>query len=167
MDTRNALPPDLQPFVSALAERVSAFQPEIICGPLVEGAFIALLVASQLGCEFAYALRIPSDDDKLFPVSYRLPAALHFAVKGKRVVIVNDVISAGSAVRGAIEDVLQLSGNVVAVASVVVLGDAFVQFSRAHTLPLVALFQRNLNLWLPDKCPLCAAGSIPEHLAQS
>jgi orotate phosphoribosyltransferase len=68
--------------------------------PLNEGAFVALMVASQLDVEFYYAERFErAPSDQLFPVEYRLPSVLRSSVQGKRVAIVNDVINAGSAVR--------------------------------------------------------------------
>ncbi len=158
-------PTTLLPFVAALATRVQEYQPDVICGSLVEGAFVALLVASELHCDFAYAIRFAGEARPLFPISYRLPGALHSVVERKRVVVVNDVISAGSAVRGAIEHVQQLGGNVVAIASLVLLGETFVGFCQAEGLPLIALFRQNHHLWLPDACPLCSAGGKPEDLA--
>lgn len=156
-------PPSLTPFVRALADQVQKYGPDFVCGPLVEGAFIALLVASELHCDFAYASRLPSDRDELFPVSYKIPGPLRPHMKGKRVVVVNDVISAGSAVRGAIEDLRQLGAIVAAVASLFVLGDKFVEFSSQQNLPLVTLFSQALHLWEQRACPLCAAGNAPEH----
>lgn len=155
-------PAALSPFVVELAKQVQQHNPEVICGALVEGAFVALLAALELRCDFAYALRFAGDAKKLFPVSYRLPAALHSVVENRRVAVVNDVISAGSAVRGTIEHVQQLGGNVVAVASLVLLGDTFSDFCQAQHVPLIALFRRELQMWLPDDCPLCAAGDTPE-----
>lgn len=160
-------PAALLPFVAALAERVREFEPDVVCGPLVEGAFVALLVAAELRCDFAYALRIVGGEPRLFPVTYRLPGALHSVVEKRRVVIVNDVISAGSAVRGAIEHVRQVGGEVVGVASLVVLGETFVEFCGAEQLPLIALYRQEHHLWLPDACPLCAAGGPPVNLAQN
>jgi orotate phosphoribosyltransferase len=157
----------LLPFVAALATRVREYQPDVVCGALVEGAFIALLVASELCCDFAYALRFASDAKQLFPVSYRLPDALHSVVESRRVVIVNDVISAGSAVRGTIEHVQQLGGQVLAVASLMLLGETFSEFCEAKRLPLITLFRQDHHLWLPDTCPLCSAGGTPEYLAHN
>ena len=51
--------------------------------------------------KFVYAERIEHPENRdLFPVEYRIPAALRDSIRGKRVAIVNDVINAGSAVRG-------------------------------------------------------------------
>jgi orotate phosphoribosyltransferase len=158
-------PVALLPYVAALATQVEKFKPDVVCGALVEGAFVALLAACQLQIDFAYALRSGGDPKQLFSVSYHLPNALHTVVKGKRVVVANDVISAGSAVRGAIDDVQRRGGSVVAVASLVVLGDQFDEFCRTRQLPLISLFRHEFPMWLPDACPLCAAGSVPDYLA--
>jgi len=92
---------DIRPFAAQLAAQLVQYEVEVVCGPLVEGAFVALLVSLELGCDFAYAERFADTTrEGLYPVEYRLPKALQSAVKGKRVAIVNDVISAGSAVRG-------------------------------------------------------------------
>lgn len=160
-------PAALSPLVAALAAVVRVYQPDVVCGALVEGAFVALLVASELRCDFAYALRFASDAKQLFPVSYRLPNALHSVVENRRVVIVNDVIGAGSAVRGTIQHVRQLGGQVLAVATLVLLGETFAGFCEAQRLPLIALFRRDHRLWLPGNCPLCAAGGTPEYLAHN
>lgn len=131
-------PISLMPFVEALAERVKEYDPEVVCGPLVEGTFIGLLVASQMGCGFVYASRLPGESEGLFPVSYQVPGALRPVVAGKRAFVVNDVISAGSAVRGAIEDLRQLGATILGVGSLFVLGETFDKFCEQHKLPLIA-----------------------------
>jgi len=161
-------PAALSPFVAALAELVREHKPDVVCGALIEGAFVSLLVASELGCHFAYALRFATSAKQgLFPISYQLPAALHSMVKNKRVVVINDVISAGSAVRGAVEHVDQLGGNVVAVGSLVLLGNTFGAFCQSRHLPLITLLAQDHHVWLPDVCPLCAAGGAPVYLAHN
>src|SRR2546428_810171 len=78
---------------------------EAVCGPFVEGAYVARMVASELGVPFSYAERFPNPGtDALFPIDYRVPRALRAEVRDKRVAIVNDVINAGSAVRGTLTD---------------------------------------------------------------
>src|SRR5690349_15647390 len=94
LETLCLRPTELRPLISELASRLASYKPEIVCGPLVEGAFVALLVAQELGCEFVYANRIVTESSsELFPVEYRLPVALGSVVRDRRVVIVNDVIS--------------------------------------------------------------------------
>ncbi len=155
-------------FAGRLAKRLTPYDVEVICGPLIEGSFVALLTASELDCDFTYAQRFADvPRDALYPVEYRLPQALHSAVRGKRVAVVNDVISAGSAVRGTLSDLRKLGANVVAIAAPLVLGNTFVDFAAAHQVPLEALQRLPYNLWTPSQCPLCKAGEPLETLSNS
>jgi hypothetical protein len=43
---------------------------------LNEGAFVALMVASELNAMFLYAEPLPPQNDALYPVKYRIPPAL-------------------------------------------------------------------------------------------
>jgi orotate phosphoribosyltransferase len=131
----------------------------VVCGPLVEGAFVALLVSLELGCDFAYAERFADTTrEGLFPVEYRLPKALQPVVNGKRVAIVNDVINAGSAVRGTFFDLQALGADVVAIGALLALGEAMAEFVTEHHVALELLERMPNNLWTPSECPLCAAG---------
>ena len=66
------------------------------------------MVALELGVEFCYAERVvpagAGEAEALFPVEYVVPQVVRPKLRGKRVAIVNDVISAGSAVRGTLAD---------------------------------------------------------------
>ena len=154
LDTR-----EIRPLAVQLAARLVQHRVEVVCGPLVEGAFIALLVALELGCDFVYAERFANTArEGLYPVEYHLPKALHPAVKGKRVAIVNDVISAGSAVRGAFSDLQAIGANIVAIGALLALGNSIAGFTSEHRVALEFLNQMPHNLWTPSECPLCAAG---------
>jgi len=150
---------DIRPFAAQLAAQLAQYEVEVVCGPLVEGAFVALLVSLELGCDFAYAERFADTTrEGLFPVEYRLPRALQPVVRGKRVAIVNDVISAGSAVRGTFSDLRALGARVVALGALLALGDAIGKFTAEHHVALELLERMPNNLWIPSECPLCAAG---------
>ncbi len=152
-------PEKLRSLVTKLASRLRSYKPEIVCGPLVEGAFVALLVAPKLRLPFTYAERV-SDDTMggLFTVRYRLPGALRQAVQGKRVAIVNDVINAGSAVRGTFTDLVACGAKPVAVAALAVLGGKAAEFANANQLALEALTMLSNESWIPESCPLCSQG---------
>jgi orotate phosphoribosyltransferase len=150
---------DIRPFAAQLAAQLAQYEVEVVCGPLVEGAFVALLVSLELGCDFAYAERFADTTrEGLFPVEYRLPKALQPVVKGKRVAIVNDVINAGSAVRGTFFDLQALGAGLVAIGALLALGDAIAEFATEHHVALELLERMPNNLWTPSECPLCAAG---------
>jgi len=150
---------EVQPFAAQLAAQLVQHKVEVVCGPLVEGAFVALLVSLELGCDFVYAERFADPTrEGLFPVEYRLPKALQPVVKGKRVAIVNDVINAGSAVRGAFFDLQALGADIVAIGALLALGDAIAEFATEHHVALELLERMPNNLWTPSECPLCATG---------
>src|ERR1044071_8717656 len=44
----------VQPAARALADKLRPYRVDAVCGPLTEGAFVALMVAGELGCDFTY-----------------------------------------------------------------------------------------------------------------
>jgi orotate phosphoribosyltransferase len=161
-------PSALRSSIEALADRLRHHSIDVACGPLNEGAFIALMVAQELRCGFAYAERfVRRDKDGLFPVEYRLPAAQRGVVERKRVAILNDVTSAGSAVRGTYDDLTRLNAHVVAIGSFLVLGNAIDDFACERRLRVEALEQRPYNIWTPVDCPLCRDGVPLEDLSST
>lgn len=152
-------PRKVQGLAAQLAARLLPHRVEVVCGPLVEGAFIALLVSLESGSDFVYAERFRNEGrGGLYPVDYRLPGALEPRVKGKRVAIVNDVISAGSAVRGAFFSLQSAGAEIVAIGALLALGETIRAFQAEHHVALEILQQAPHNLWTPPECPLCAAG---------
>jgi len=152
-------PRDVQPFALTLAERLSTFDLDAVCGPLVEGAFVGLMVASHLGCAFSYTERVAQPtEDGLYPAGYRVPHALRRILFEKRVAIVNDVINAGSAVKGTFADLQRCGARVVAIASLLVLGNEATRFAAENGVPLRCLATLENNLWSAAECPLCMAG---------
>src|SRR5713226_5683289 len=98
-------PRSLRPYAARLARLLGAHRVEAVCGPLVEGALLAQMVAEELDVEFYIAEQfIRPGANHLYPVGYRITAALRPGIPGKRIAVTDDVISAGSAVRGAVED---------------------------------------------------------------
>jgi orotate phosphoribosyltransferase len=167
LETLCLRPATIRPFAADLAARLRPYGVDAVCGPLNEGAFVALMVASDLVCDFTYAERFAdADDGDLFPVRYRLPAPLHPIMRGRRVAIVNDVISAGSAVRGAHAHLDVLGARVVAIGALLVLGDAIDIYARDRGVALEPLVQLPANLWPPADCPLCRA-HVPLEVAST
>ncbi len=161
-------PRRLRPLATALAERLAPYGAECVCGPLVESAFVAQLVAAELDLRFAYtrpALR--PEAAGLFPVAYQLPVPLRPAVAGRRVAIVNDVINAGSAVRGTLADLRRYGARPLAIGTLAVLGTAAATFARHEGLALETLATLPADLWPPEACPLCAAGRPLDGAAEA
>jgi orotate phosphoribosyltransferase len=155
------LRPELvQPLAKALADRLRAYQPSAVCGPLVEGAFVGLMVASSLRLPFSYSE--PVRDHRttdLFPVSYPIPRPLQATLKGQRVAIVNDVINAGSAIRGTLASLEQCGARSVAIGTLAVYGGAATELAATHGIALETLASFPSRIWEPAACPLCATGA--------
>jgi orotate phosphoribosyltransferase len=149
----------LRPFAARLADLVTEFDVDAVCGPLSGGAFVAEMVAETLDREFYFTEpSIGADRDILFPVKYRVPQPLRQWIAGKRVAIVNDVINAGSAVRGTYEDLQKCGAKVVVVATLAILGDTAFPYFKHRNVPVKWLAQLPNDLWPPAECPFCNAG---------
>jgi orotate phosphoribosyltransferase len=126
-------PEPVEQLATVLADCLSEQRPDVVCGPLVEGAFVAMMVARRLKVPFTYTERIDlsavarsaqadSRTDELYPVSYRLPGQQREIVAGKRIVIINDVIGAGSAVLGTLKDLYECGADPVALGALATRG---------------------------------------------
>lgn len=159
LDPLFADPRAIDPFVAALANALRPYNPSVICGPLLGGAFLAQLVARALDAEFCFTERVAAGPGEgLFRATYRLPRAFATRVAGKRVAMVDDVMSAGSALRGTYAE-LQAHGAVPVVAgALLVLGSTGADFFGQRGLAVEAVVRDRHALWTPTDCPLCAAG---------
>jgi orotate phosphoribosyltransferase len=153
-------PRRLQPFVAELARQLSPHDIEMICGPMVGGAFIGEMVARELDVEFCWAERIISKDQ----VKYEIPTALRGTVRGRRVAIVDDAINAGSATGGALRDLKLCGANVVAIGALLILGDAIETLASDANIAVERIARRPNILMEPSTCRLCATGVPLEDL---
>jgi orotate phosphoribosyltransferase len=151
-------PEPVEQLAAVLADCLSEQRPEVVCGPLVEGAFVAMMVARRLKVPFTYAERIDLKSEERFPVSYRLPGRQRDLVAGKRLIIVNDVIGAGSAVLGTLKDLYECGANPVAIGTLATRGSSASVLARANGLVLETLASFPGDMWKPSECPMCAAG---------
>jgi orotate phosphoribosyltransferase len=159
-------PQAVQVVAFKLAESLKEFELDAVCGPLVEGAFVGLLTALRLGVDFTYSERFAKPaKDGLFPAGYRIPAPLREGLRGRRVAIVNDVINAGSAVRGTFEDLQDCGANVVAIGALLVLGNRAAEYAASKGVRLVSIATLPNTLWSPAECPLCASGAALQDVA--
>lgn len=158
-------PERIRPLARELARRLAGLDLDAVCGPLNEGAFVALQVAEELGVDFVYAERVErTAHTGLYPVLYQIPTALRQAIHGRRVAIVNDVINAGSAVGGTFADLRTCGATTIAVAPLLVLGTWTSTFAAENQLEVHALAELPNPIWTPAECPLCKAGVPIENV---
>jgi orotate phosphoribosyltransferase len=152
-------PRAIAPLVEALAAKLRAYRPTAICGCMVGGALLAQALAAAVGVRFYFTeLAAPPPASGLFSARYRLPPGLSTRIRGERVAVVDDVISAGSSARATVRAVHDAGATVVAVGALMTLGTAGIAHFAAAGVPLEALERRAFNVWTPDECPLCRAG---------
>ena len=166
LDALFARPARLAPFVAELAERLSGCGADVVCGPLVGGAFVAQAVAERLGIEASWTERVAAPSGGgLYAARYRIPEALRDRLRGRSVAVVDDVVNAGSATRATIADLRACDARPVALGALLVLGDGAAQLARAEGLALASVATLANAIWEPADCPLCAAGVVLETLA--
>jgi orotate phosphoribosyltransferase len=159
-------PTHVRRFVIELANQLSQYHVEAVCGPLVGGALVAQMIASELDVEFYYTERfVLPRRGALYPVEYRIPNGLRKIVGGKNIVIVDDVINAGSAVRGTFAALQSCGANPVVIAALLVLGSSAPRFFADQNVPLESVACLPSGLWLPSECPLCASQMPLEDVA--
>ncbi len=152
-------PDKVRPLAEELGQRLARHRPEVICGPLVEGAFVGLMVASFMGLPFSYSVQIlPARRDGLFAVSYSIPRSLRPHLEGRRVAVVNDVIGAGSAVGGSLKSLCDFGADPVVLGSLAAYGSGAERVAEDNGLSLEVLASFPNETWIPEKCPLCADG---------
>ena len=146
----------VEPFVKRFTELIGSYEPEGVCGPLLGGAFLAQLVARRLGVEFFYTERaVPAPPTELYRARYRLPASLSGRVRGKRIALVDDVMSAGSALRGTDAELRSHGARPIVAGALLLLGSLGAEYFAQESVPVEAVVKDEFSIWLPDKCPLC------------
>ena len=156
LDTMFWEPAALEPLAHRLAELIRPHAPDVVCGPLVGGAFLAQLVAARLGVRFCHTERASTGDGGLYAATYRLPAAQAARIPGLRVAVVDDVVNAGSAVRATLAALTSAEAQPVALGALLALGATPAAVAAAVGLPLEAVATRENQIWEPEHCPLCA-----------
>ena len=159
-------PREVAPLVGSLANALRPHDVSVVCGPLLGGAFLAQLVAHALDLTFCFTERVISPDNSgLYPARYQLPSAFAKSISGKRVAMVDDVMSAGSALRGTFIELQDCTAKPAVAAALLVLGKTGVDFFAQQSIPVVAMAQEDYDLWLPAECPHCRAGVKLEDVA--
>ena len=158
-------PKALQPFVSALARRLATHAMDTVCGPMTGGAELARLVAAELSLSYCFTeRRVDSAAQGLFTVRYEVPDSQRDGLGGKKVAIVDDAVSAGSAARGTYSDLVACGAQPVVLGALFVFGDNAKSFAAERNMALETLVTMPIGVWRPDECPLCREGKALEKL---
>ena len=168
LDPLFAEPSRIGPFVAALTAALRPYEVQAVCGPLLGGALLAQLVAQALEVEFCFTERgynppanaggtdkmMPAHTEGLYRASYRLPSAFAERVRGKRVAMVDDVMSAGSALRATYAELQAHDALPVVAGALLVLGSIGADFFAQRSVAVEAVARDEGDFWLPAGCPL-------------
>src|SRR3954462_13957189 len=137
----------------AIADRVRALRPTVVLSPALGGVVIGQEVGRALGVRAMFAER---QDGKL---SLRRGFTLAAA---DRVLVVEDVMTAGGSTRETIEVATAAGGQVIGTASIVdrspSTGSGQAASSLQFDVPFVTLLRIDLPTYDAAQCPLCAQG---------
>ena len=149
----------VSPWADRLAERLRRHAVAAVCGPFSGGAFLAQLVAARLGASFLFTDRVvPPNAEEMYAVSYPLRPSLAALARGRRVAIVDDVVSAGSASRATYATLVAAGASPVVVGALLLVGDAARHHFGEIGVAVEAVAESEGMWWAPADCPLCRSG---------
>jgi orotate phosphoribosyltransferase len=131
-----------------LADAVRDRGVEVVCGPATGGIILATWTGHHLGVPSVYAEKAPE--------GMVLKRGYDRLVAGRRVAVVEDVLSTGGSVRETVRAVERAGGRVVGVAALCNRGG--VRAEDVGAPMLVSLLELRLDSWAAEDCPLCRAG---------
>jgi len=132
--------------LSLIANDVRKLNPEIVAGPTTGGILVAFALAEMLGLDAAYA-ELPPDGSKGRVFRREFP------IKGKRVLVVDDVMTTGGSLVDTMEAVKKEGGQVVGVGLLVDRSGG-----KDLGVPVLPALRLDMNAWKPEECPLCKEG---------
>lgn len=144
-------------WAKALVQQAAVCRPDVVCGPLTGGAFVAQLLAVEMGAAFVFAERLAGAAG---PVRYRVPEPFRPLLSGKRVLLVDDAVNAGSALLSTLAELRECEIELAGFASLLTLGEAAAQIAERHGVPFFTLASLERRMWTPTACPLCASGVL-------
>ncbi|MBX7161393.1 MAG: phosphoribosyltransferase [Acidimicrobiia bacterium] len=131
-----------------LAGAVAGFRPEIVCGPAVAGIIVAQWTAHHLGVPAVYADKVDS--------GLVLARGYDRLVSGRRVAVVEDVVTTGGSLARTVAAVEAAGGTTVVAAALVNRGGVSADDVSAPSL--VSLLALDFESVAAAECELCAAG---------
>ncbi len=132
----------------ALAEHFRLANVEVVVGPTTGGIILAYEVARQLGVRGIF---VENDPDRPGHRALRRGFQLR---PGERVLIVDDILTAGTSIREVLEALAPFQPEIVGIGVLVDRSQGQADFGY----PLHALLHLSIPSYVPADCPLCAVG---------
>jgi orotate phosphoribosyltransferase len=139
-------PPYTEQLCRLIAEHFRDSRVDVVAGPTTGGVILAYEVGRQLGVRGIFAEKAEAGGRE-FRRGFRI-------APGERVLIVDDVMTAGGSIRDTIDAVKRLGGHVVGVGVLVDRSPEKIDFG----LPFFSCHRAEIITYPPGQCPLCATG---------
>ena len=134
-----------RPLCKSLAEMFADFNVEVVIGPAIGAIQMAFEVGNCLGVKNIFAERENGE----------FTLRRGFSIEqGRRVLVVEDVVTTGGSVKEVMELVKNLGGEVVGVGVIVDRSGGNVDFG----VPMESVLQMDITSYEPDDCPICKTG---------
>lgn len=148
-----------------LAYKLSQYSIDLICGPMTGGARVAEMIGEKLDVKWIPSEReLSYHEGSISNVVYRIPENMRSKLLGLRVAVVDDIIDAGSAVKGSLAELEELGAIPIVIAGLLVKGILIYPFAAEKNLPVEKVTAIANNMWEPAECLLCAKGQIFESV---
>lgn len=141
-------PQQTEQLCRALADHYRSANVEVVVGPTTGGIILAYEVARQLGVR---GLFVENDPDHPGQRALRRGFQIH---PGERVLIVDDVLTAGTSLREVIAALTPFQPDIVGIGVLIDRSQGQTDFG----VPLHALLHLTVPSYAPADCPLCADG---------
>jgi orotate phosphoribosyltransferase len=132
-----------------MADAARPFGAELVCGPAMGGIILAQWTGHHLGLPAVYAEKAPEG-------GMALRRGYDALVRGRRVLVVEDVVNTGGSLADTIRAVRAAGGTVAGATALCNRGG--VTAADLDVPALHALLELSLDSWAAGECPLCRRG---------
>ncbi len=140
-----------------LARRLADRSIDIVCGPAMGGLVVGEWLAHELGVMCAFAEHDPNPEPGDIRGRFVLRRGYDELVKGRRVLVVDDIVNTGLSIRQTIDAVRAAGGQVAAAAALVFVGNYEAEALGVDEFFYLLHYDVPTG-WSAEECPLCRDG---------
>lgn len=135
------------PLCGLIADQYQEKGIELVVGPTTGGIILAFEVARQMGLPAAFAEKVESGE-RQFRRGFKI-------TPGRRVLIVDDVLTTGKSTREVIDALKLCQADIAGIGVLVDRSDKLLDFGG---IPLFSCLKVETPAYQPEDCPLCRTG---------
>ena len=143
-----------QPFCDRVRKEHNLPVIDVVVGPAIGGVILAHCVGKHIAFDRKGTLRTIFADKN--GEGFIIKRGYDKFVKDKHVLVVEDILTTGSSVRGTVEAIRNVGGHVEGVSALCNRGS--VTAEQLDVPKLVSLVEMNIETWPGSLCPLCLTG---------